>query len=550
MSLNKQFNRDLYKNLISEGIKKVNKMSFGEAETDFLKAIQLDKKNCLAYINLSNIYIIQNNVKHAVQLLMDYILKYSFNESISNHTAKILYTYKYGKEMLTLFKVTNLNLKNNYRKKNYLYFIQGLYYEREQKYQVAKEAYNRCISCNRYYFNCYISLLNLYEKTNEFKKYNTLLKKSFKNFNEDDQTKILLLYKSLILNREKKFNESQKVITDNNLYIQLKNKNSLLTKLLDIEAKNNEKLKNFSLAFKKIDERNNIIAGLNENKKFDGKNIYNSIDKYKVFFNKKNIFYINSKINYQNDENLVFLVGFPRSGTTLLDNILRSHSEISVLEEKPYLLNLRHNFFRQNNNNLSSLLSITQNIKDNIRKNYFKKILSSGNGQKKIIIDKFPLTIIELGFIKCIFPNAKIIFAMRHPCDVVLSCYFSSFKINDAMINFLRWSDTINFYDKVFDLFEYYEKELNLKFLTVKYEELVSEFKQSILEITNFLGLEYENNMEKFFLTARNRPKISTPSYSQVINPLYSSSINRWKNFPSTDQAKIKLNKWIKKFKY
>ena len=57
---------------------------------------------------------------------------------------------------------------------------------------------------------------------------------------------------------------------------------------------------------------------------------------------------------------------------------------------------------------------------------------------KKIIIDKLPLSIIELGFIKIIFPNSKIILAMRHPCDVITSCFFTSFKINDSMINFLK----------------------------------------------------------------------------------------------------------------
>ena len=134
----------------------------------------------------------------------------------------------------------------------------------------------------------------------------------------------------------------------------------------------------------------------------------------------------------------MFLIGFPRSGTTLLDTILRTHSKIKVLEEKPFILDLRHQYFKRNNNDLSSMLKISQKEKDRIRNDYFNKIFNHSTDKKKIIIDKFPLSIIELGFIKCIFPNSKIILAMRHPCDVITSCFFSSFKINDAMINFFE----------------------------------------------------------------------------------------------------------------
>ena len=139
---------------------------------------------------------------------------------------------------------------------------------------------------------------------------------------------------------------------------------------------------------------------------------------------------------------------------------------------------------------------------------------------------------------------------MRHPCDVVTSCFFSSFKINDAMVNFLSWSSTIEFYNKVFDLFEFYSNEMNLSFITIKYEDLIFNFKNNVQKITKYIGLEYESNMENFFITAKNRPRISTPSYSQVINPLYTTSINRWKKYPNTHETQKKLNKWIKNFNY
>ena len=550
MSLSNHKNLKLYEKLIKTGIKKANNKDFTSAEEDFSKAIKLDNRNQIAHINLSNIYIIQKKINKAVKILMDYIYKYNNNEMILNHTAKFLYTYNLKDDLLKLFHQTKINLKKNNNKNYYLYFIQGLYLEKEENYQSAKESFLKSISYNTTYFEGYLKLLNLYEQTNEFKKLNKLIKKAFDNFFNQDKICILLFYKSLLLSRENKFKDSQKIIIENHLHIELQNSKNFFYKLLDLEAKNNEKLKNYKLAFQNINERNNILLNLNENKNFDGKNIYNSIEKYKIFFTRSNLEKINSKINYQNDENLVFLIGFPRSGTTLLDSILRSHSEITVLEEKPYLLNLRHDFFKQNDNNLSSLLNITQDIRDKIRNEYFKKIFSQISKNKRIIVDKFPLTIIELGFVKCIFPKAKIILAMRHPCDVVTSCFFSSFKINDAMVNFLSWKSTIQFYNKVFDLFEFYSNEMNLNFLTIKYEDLIINFKNNVQKMTKYIGLEYESNMENFYITAKNRSRISTPSYTQVINPLYTTSINRWKNYPNTNETQKKLNKWIKKFNY
>ena len=126
---------------------------------------------------------------------------------------------------------------------------------------------------------------------------------------------------------------------------------------------------------------------------------------------------------------MTFLVGFPRSGTTLLDTILRTHSKTLVLEEKVYLENTRNYFFTSKNNKLDAINNISSEEIISLRKYYFDQI---NIDYKNIInvIDKLPLTITELGFVKKIFPDAKIILALRHPCDVVISCYFSSFKIN------------------------------------------------------------------------------------------------------------------------
>ena len=100
------------------------------------------------------------------------------------------------------------------------------------------------------------------------------------------------------------------------------------------------------------------------------------------------------------------------------------------------------------------------------------------------------------------------------------------------------------------DLFEFYEKELGLNFHLIKYENVIANFSKEITALLNYLDLKYEKNLEKFYITAKKRDKIFTPSYSQVINPLYSSSIGRWKKYSKIKNSKVKLQKWITKFGY
>ena len=542
-------NNDNYEVLIHDGIINARKGKLDEAKLSFLNAIELNKENNKAYINLSNIYVLQNEFNKSIKLLINY-LKNLFDEDISNQAAKICFKFKLREDFNKLIEIIKLSNNIFSKEKKYLFFINAQFHEAEQNFNEAKQSYKNSILCDSFYFDPYINLLNLYEITNDILSLKLLIESAYKNFKNTDQKNILNFYDSLRLNRENKFQESANFILNSNLDTAFKNNKNFQIRLLDLESKNNEKLKKYNEAFNKIEKRNSILLNLNENKKYNKKNILDTIEKYKHFFSKKNLNKIISSKNYNKDKNLIFLVGFPRSGTTLLDTILRSHSKIKVLEEEPILLNLRHEFFKSKNNNLTNLLQITESEKNYIRQSYLKKIILNKLDEEKIIIDKLPLSIIELGFIKIIFPNSKIILAMRHPCDVITSCFFTSFKINDSMINFLKIDNTIDFYNNVFSLFEIYEKEINFEYTITKYEDIINNFKHEITCLLKFLGLEYEAKLEKFHLTALNRSKISTPSYNQVINPLYQSSIGRWKNYKKISKHKSKLNKWILKYGY
>ncbi len=543
-------NKIQYDSLVERGLKYVGESKYLKSIEIFEKAISLDSTKWQAYINLSNIFLIENALSRSTETLFTYLDKNGFEKNIVNHLGKICLQNNLDDDFNKLFNFFNINKLKNNKDFQYLYFLKGQFEEKNLNFTSSIAAYKKSIVCDKFFFDSYINLFNILESSNKIKDFQVYLETSFKIFIEKKYKNILLLYRSILLFRNKKYDQSINIIKNNDLYLAFINQKHFLIKLLDLESKNYEKIEKYDYAFEKIRERNQKLTELKINKKYDRKIISENFIKYKAFYNKNNVSYINNRLNYYNDSNLVFLLGFPRSGTTLLDTILRTHSKIKVLEEKPFLLDLRHKYFTERNNKLFALRNIEQNEKDLIRNSYFKNLKLKEEDKNKIIIDKLPLSIIEIGFIKCIFPNSKIILALRHPCDVVISCYFSSFKINDAMINFLDWENTINFYNEVFDLFEHYENQLSLNYYKIKYENVVKDFKNQIVSLLKFLNLEYENELKNFHLTAKKREKISTPSYTQVINPLYKSSIERWKNFKNIADPSENLKKWIEKFNY
>ena len=539
-----------YNDFINSGINDVKIGNLEEAKNNFLEAIKLDEIKYEAYVSLSNIYVINKNYTKSTKILFNYIDKYNYQKDLVDHLAKICFNFNLHDELEKLFVFFKLSSHKHIKDFDFLYLVQGQYYEKKSKFNLAISAYKKSIFINNQNINVYVRLLSLLETTNKINNFKEFIDYGYKHLVTKKSITFINFFESLYLNRVKEYSLSHNFIKKNHLKKSFKNNTDFYLKILNLEINNLEKLGKYSDSFFNMLKKNEIIKNLSKNQKFDKNEIINTILKYKKFYIKKNVNYIKQNNKHTDDSNLIFLVGFPRSGTTLLDTILRTHSNINVLEENPVLINLRNDFFKKNNNQLTSLLNISQKEKDLIRNQYYKEVKKTINVKKNVLIDKLPLSIIEIGFIKCIFPNSKIVLALRHPCDTVLSCFSNSFTINEAMVNFLSLDNTINLYNTVFDLFEFYEKELQLNYFKIKYEDVVYDFETQITKLLNFLELKYENKIKDFYLTAQKREKIATPSYSQVINPLYTSSIGRWQNFKEIKDSRSKLEKWIKKFNY
>lgn len=245
-----------------------------------------------------------------------------------------------------------------------------------------------------------------------------------------------------------------------------------------------------------------------------------------------------------------FLVGFPRSGTTLLDQILASHSRIVCLEERLYfsdaLATAITSFAKIDNYD-----ALTESEIAGVRTAYWTAARAeTGERPDGLVVDKMPLNIVVLPMIKRIFPDAKIIFALRDPRDVILSCYQQRFGINDAMVQFLQLETAAAYYDTVMRLYEMCRERLTLSIHEVRYEEVIANLEGTARSLATFLEVEYEPGMLNYRETALRRD-IDTPSARQVIQPLYTRSISRWRRYAEQLAPILPvLEPWVERFGY
>jgi hypothetical protein len=223
---------------------------------------------------------------------------------------------------------------------------------------------------------------------------------------------------------------------------------------------------------------------------------------------------------------LAFLVGFPRSGTTLLDTFLMGHPQTCVLEEGRML------------EKATKLIVDTPHVDwppdvlRRARKAYVDEL--SGHVQPNftgLVVDKHPLNMLRLAVIYALFPRAKVIFAQRHPCDVVLSGYMQNFALNHAMACFLDLADAADFYDAAMTMWTRSRDAVPQAIHSVVYERLTTDPSGELRPTLQFLGLDWCDELLDHQSTARRRGSIITPSYDQVVQPLSRAPSGRWRRY-------------------
>ena len=517
-------------------------------EKNFQKSIELLKKIVVLQPNTYEVYLRLGLASSSLGNLEEAIGYFEKGALINPNSSPIycnlgnLYAELNNKNVAlkNYFRAIELNPKNfnaNYNLGSFYFKIGDL--ENSEKY--LKLAIN--IIPNHFYV--YNSLFLLYDRSNNFKKLEEILKQA-KNFFPDNL--LIKFFEGIVEYRKKNFKEAIDIFSKANLDKRDVSRNMLKTNYL---AKSYDQLGLYEEAYKFFEISNKISEKLSKNNS-NKENFLDSISKRINYFSNIKANQIQKKIHKDKQSDPVFLIGFPRSGTTLLDTILRTHNSIEVLEEKPVVDRLLKEMEKNTGSSFSSLEEIDQLEVKNLRDLYNgerEKYIKFEQG--KIYVDKFPLNIVYLAEINKIFPNAKYILALRNPRDSVLSCFMQSFTPNDAMSNMLSINDASNLYDRSMELFKIYQKNLDLKLHEIKYEDVINNFEPTIKNLLKFLEVEWTENLREFYKTAENKRIISTPSYDQVNKPLYNKSIGRWKNYKDKFIETNKIfEKWNKEFKY
>ena len=246
----------------------------------------------------------------------------------------------------------------------------------------------------------------------------------------------------------------------------------------------------------------------------------------------------------------VFLVGFPRSGTTLLENVLAAHPQVVSLEEKDCLESVSAPYLASDGG-LERLARISSGEAARQREAYWAMVRTYGvEPRGRVFIDKMPLASVRLPIIAKLFPNARLLFARRDPRDVVMSCFRRRFGMNPSMYQLLTLEGAAAYYDAVMRLSGIYGNLLPLPRHLVRYESLVEDFEATARAACDFLGIEWDQGMVDFAARARARG-ISTPSAAQVARGLNREGQGAWRRYAQQMAPVLPiLEPWVRQFGY
>ena len=243
----------------------------------------------------------------------------------------------------------------------------------------------------------------------------------------------------------------------------------------------------------------------------------------------------------------VFLVGFPRSGTTLLDTMLMGHPDAQVMEERPPLRQIELKL-----GGIDRLPRLDADAIAGLRDDYFAAAAEHVDPRPgALLIDKSPLHMNKVPLVHRLFPDARFILALRHPCDAVLSCFITAFRLNDAMANFVDLGTAAGYYDLSFSHWTNCTSVMPVPVHAIRYEDVVQDAETELRGLLGFLGLEWRDSVMDHTRTARSRGLISTASYAQVTEGLYTRAAGRWERYRSHLEPVLPtLAPWADRFGY
>ena len=440
----------------------------------FKEAIKSDEKNFAAINNLANSYKARYEYDKAEELYLEIIKKNPDNLKALNNYA---------------------NLKNKL-----------------SQFSEAIEIFLKASKIKHDEPNILFGLAASYQSIGDFKNSKKIIDKmlSVNPKNVSAHKMISAITKYTIENREN-LDEMISISKDDSL------KRDQKIDLFFALGKAYEDLKDYKESFKNLEIANSLKKEKFLYKTETDVNLFNSIietfDKIDFSLFKK----------YSSEKEIIFICGMPRSGTTLVEQIIASHKEVSGAGELTYLQHvIENNFFK------SSILDSKKILEkgldeENILETEYMTLLNSHKFSSKKITDKAPHNFRWIGFIKIFFPNSKIIHCQRDPKDNCLSIFKNSFMPGD-----MAWSnsqeDIANYYNLYLNMMNFWQKKFQTFIYNVKYEDLVNKPEEEIKKLLKFCNLEWDSNCLNFHESKKT--PIQTVSLVQARKPIYKSSVN------------------------
>lgn len=228
----------------------------------------------------------------------------------------------------------------------------------------------------------------------------------------------------------------------------------------------------------------------------------------------------------------VFVVGFPRSGTTLLEQMLAAHPEFASTDEQPMVQRMLERLREQGADYPSALADLTAEQCAMLREVYWQEAAITVERPAGVrLVDKHPLNFLALPLIRRIFPQSPLIFCVRHPCDSILSSYMQNFRDPRLAAECTSIARLADLYQRLTERWINDSKLFPSKILVCRHEQLVTDAEQQLRRIGEFLGIDDTSAMLNFSEHARARGFIGTPSYAQVVQGLNSDALGRWERY-------------------
>lgn len=316
-----------------------------------------------------------------------------------------------------------------------------------------------------------------------------------------------------------------------------------------------DRLGDFTAAFQAYERGNGALLRTVQPGLLQHNPILASIKRYRSYYSAQAISAWAAEDPDDKLDSPLFLVGFPRSGTTLTEQILTATDGVQASDEQPVIGRLISELPELAGPAFSfpeGLTEIPAETLARLRSRYWELVhqMCGDIAAGKRFLDKLPLNIIELGFIYRLFPRSPVLVMLRDPRDCCLSCFMKQFILNDSMVNFTTVEQTSRFYAAAMGLWLYYRDTLPLNFKVLRYEDLVCDLEGSARSLLAFFGLEWSEAVLRFFEKVRERD-VRTPSYSAIASPIYNRAVGRWKSYrQQLAPMRHDLTPFIKAFGY